>query len=41
MKSILLKIAYALGVLLEVLLFMYFYNVEPEINEVFRYAARY
>ena len=41
MKSILLKIAYALGVLLEVLLFMYFYNVEPDINEVFRYAARY
>jgi hypothetical protein len=41
MKSILFKRAYALGVLLEIALFLYFYNVKPDINEVFRYAARY
>ena len=41
MESILLKRGYVLGVLLEVLLFLYFYNMEPDINEVFKYAARY
>ena len=41
MESILLKRGYLLGVLLEVLLFLYFYNMEPDINEVFKYAARY
>jgi hypothetical protein len=41
MKSIVLKKAYALGVLLEAILFLYLYNMESDINEVFRYAARY
>ena len=41
MKSIVLKKAYALGVLLEAILFLYLYNIESDINEVFRYAARY
>ena len=41
MESILLKRGYLLGVLLEVLLFLYFFNMEPDINEVFKYAARY
>ena len=30
-----------MGVILEVVLFLYCYSIEPNINEVFRYAARY
>lgn len=41
MKTILINRGYALGVLLELILFFFFYSIEPEINEVFRYAARY
>ncbi len=41
MKNLLIKRGYTWGVLLEIMLFLYFYSVEPNINEVFRYAARY
>ena len=41
METILIKRGFVLGVLMEVLLFIFLYSFEPEINEVFRYAARY
>ena len=41
METILIKKGFVLGVLIEVLLFIFLYSFEPEINEVFRYAARY
>ena len=41
MKTILLKRGCELGVLLEVLLLLILLRIEPDINEVFRYAARY
>ncbi|MEC8396809.1 MAG: hypothetical protein VXZ21_00590 [Bacteroidota bacterium] len=41
METILIKRGFVLGVLMEILLFIFLYSFEPEINEVFRYAARY
>ena len=41
METILIKKGFVLGVLIEISLFIFLYSFEPEINEVFRYAARY
>ena len=41
METILIKRGYVVGLLLEAILFIFLYIIEPEINEVFRYAARY
>ena len=41
METIFIKRGYFVGLLLEAILFIFLYIIEPEINEVFRYAARY
>ena len=41
METILIKKGFVLAVLMEISLFIFLYSFEPEINEVFRYAARY
>lgn len=41
MKTVFIRYGYLLGICIEVLLFLFFFYTQEEINETFRYAARY